>query len=169
MLAKNCAVKLKGGNGWRRLALVVNFLLWLAATAVCALLVLESLPVFETVFASVKNVSEKVTGPILDFLKSLVPQLGRGECLLLFTVLWLLLLVAWTHLLRTRFVFCRASAGTALYAGKTGQRFLPGTLSVCVNGEEITPEVWFKDEDFSIPAKPRIRLGARSVVLFSMV
>lgn len=169
MLAKTCAVKLKGGNGWRRLAFAVNFLLWLAATAVCVLLVMEALPVLETVFASVKDIANMVTGPILTFLKSLLPKFGLLESALLFAVIWLLLLLSWVRLLRTRFVFCRTNAGAALYSGKIGQRFLPGKLSVLVGDEEVTPEVWFSDEDLSVPAKARIRLGAKSVALFSVV
>ena len=169
MVAKTCAVKLKGGNGWRRLALIVAFVLWLAVTVVCALLVMEALPLLETAFASVEDIAGKITSPILDLLKSLAPQLGHGECIFLFAVLWLLLLVAWTRYLRTRFVFCRTNAGAALYSGKIGQRFLPGTLPVLVGEEEVVPEVWFSDEDFSEPAKARIRLGAKSVALFSLV
>lgn len=175
MLVKTYAKKLKGGNGYRRFMLLFHFLLWLVATAallLCSLELLGTLGIeaVDGAVAKAKDLAAPVSAPAFEFIQGVIPFSGAIQIVeIAALVLWVLLLWAWTRLCRRRYIYCQTNAGTAVYSCKVFQKFSVLTLSVDNGTEDVTPEVWFTDEDMMQVSKPRRRMKAKSLVLFGFV
>ncbi len=175
MLAKAYAKKLSGGNGYRRFLIFWHLLLWLAVTAVGFFHLVETLKdlgieAISGVLTAISDAGSALTAPIFEILGGLLPFEGSLEIVMIAVfLLWVLLFWAWVRLFRTRYICCVTNAGTAIYAGKIFQKFVPGTLSVDVDGEALLPYAWFTDEEQSVAAKAKLRVRARSIALFGEI
>ncbi|MBQ2719047.1 MAG: hypothetical protein IJF73_03160, partial [Clostridia bacterium] len=175
MLVKTYAKKIKGGNGYRRLMLCFHFLLWLVATAallLCSLELLGTLGIeaVDSIVTQLKELSAPISAPAFEMLEGVIPFAGAIQIAEIAAfVLWLLLLWAWTRLLRRRYIYCQTNVGTAVYSCKVFQKFSVAALSVDNGTEDVTPEAWFTDKDMMQVSKPRRRMKAKSLVLFGFV
>ncbi len=175
MLVKTYAKKLKGGNGYRRCMLLFHFLLWLVATAallLCSLELLGTLGIeaVDSAVAEIKDLAAPISEPAFDFLLGVIPFAGAIQIAeIAALVLWVLLLWAWTRLLRRRYIYCQTNVGTAVYSCKVFQKFSVAALSVDNGTGDVTPEVWFTDEDMMQVSKARRRMKAKSLVLFGVI
>ncbi len=175
MLAKAYATRLSGGNGYRRFMVFWHFLLWIAVTAVGFFYLVEKLielniEAISGVLKSISDAGAVVTKPLFDILGGLLPINGSLEILMIAVfLLWVLLFWAWVRLFRVRYICCVTNAGTAIYSGKIFQSFIPGTLSVEVDGEAMLPYAWFTDKEMSLAAKATLRVRAKSIALFGEI
>lgn len=166
MLAKSGAIKVKGGNLYRRFLLVLHFLLWVASAVIPFFYLFKKLagfklPYIEPCTTAIMKFLDPYATPVLDKAAELLPVARAVEILAIVSgILWLLLLWAWTRLIRRAYVFAVTNIGAEVFVGRVFQviRF-PSEDGV----------VWFADDKTREPLKARFRMKRKPLLVFGEV
>ena len=166
MLVKSDASKVKGGNGYRRFLILLHFLLWLAATAVGLVYLLNKLvalelPVITDVLKKATDLCEPFSKPVFDAAAKLLPFDASLEVLAMaLALVWLLLLWSWSRLLRRSYIFAETNVGSLVFMGKVFQ------VVRTPSDEDLA---WFDDRKMDHPLPEKLRMKRRPMIIFGKV